>query len=76
MIDQPSCEADTEHDIVRKQRMPLSSEAQKLALYPRMLSALVDVELCLVNIGAIAGCDFKQLCPELAELISEARAIK
>lgn len=40
MIDQPSIEADTEHDIVRKQRMPLSVEARKVALWDEVMAAL------------------------------------
>lgn len=33
MIDQPSQEADQEHDILKRQRMPMIVEAQKLAMW-------------------------------------------
>lgn len=69
MIDQPSQEADQEHDILRRQRLPMMLEAQKLAMFDEIVDALERV--CQRCFDSNRGGDFSAMLT-----LEKARAIK
>jgi hypothetical protein len=72
MIDEPNAEADQEHDIVRKQRMPLANEAAKAAMFDELVTAVNGLAYALRCVGKEWESAYKQG----EQLVERARAIK
>jgi hypothetical protein len=83
-IEQPDELADREHDLMRALHMPMSAEAQKVAMFDEMVSML---DKCATTYAEFSGYFYitgksnmetaaRIACEASSELVDRARAIK